>query len=133
MLDIENCEIHGDYNFPVGGDWSCPLCKNDKRIDELKDEISRRDAIIESNKSLAVELLRADTTSAALKIQLAAALNRVEKLEAGLRSFAKAASPKTGAFDIPDGHPILLRHDLSIALAEKHLRRAVELLKDVKP
>ena len=45
MLDVENCEIHGDYNFPVGGDWSCPLCATDKRIDELTDEILRRDEI----------------------------------------------------------------------------------------
>ena len=109
------------------------LTREEIEATELKDEIRRRDEIIESNKTLAVELLEADKNNAALKIQLDAALKRVKELKAGLRPFAKAALPKKGAFDIPDEHPILLRHDLSIAIAEKHLRRAAELLNEGKP
>ena len=101
-------------------------------VAKLTDEIRRRDEIIESNKTLASDLIDALSRVDAgvfcinnLDFQLAAAINRVKELEGGLKLFVEVV-PKLG-----EDYEPAYQHGIYITIGD--LRRAAELLKDATP
>ena len=107
---------------------------------ELKDEIRRRDEIIESNKTLASDLIDALSRVDAgvfcinnLDFQLAASNKRVGELEAALAVYEELVLPCD--IFLPPATRIIAGCKLSgvVAGLQARIRYADKLLKEVKP